>query len=171
MGFSDALFSSKSNDPINAITLSPSDQCHCSIALRSLPLFRHPSINACVMMESHSSIGEKGTARVSSAVVTQERETGCFWRSGGNHAGCVTGEKQAGWNGKKKCDWNGGKDGTNGPTANQTVTLDQQCPKQPKRLAPGHHTPTAAEPQRHQNHRFRMRETEKQPWNYGHPQP
>ena len=44
------------------------------------------------------------------------------------------------------CNQNEGKGGTKRPTTNQAVASDQQRPKQPKRLAPGHHTPMAAEP-------------------------
>ena len=70
-----------------------------------------------------------------------------------------------GWNGGMEWpeEWNqnGRKGDTNRLTTNQAVAPDQQRPKQPKCLAPGHHIPMAAEPQRHPNHGFRMRKTEK----------
>ena len=54
------------------------------------------------MMESHSSIGEKGTGRVSSAAVTQWEIQDAVGAVGAIMlAVYVTGEKQAGWNGRK----------------------------------------------------------------------
>ena len=106
-------------------------------------------MGAIVMMESRISIRRRGTIKVSSAAGSQRRDTGCCRRCNSDDAGgAVTQGKRAGWDGQRNATRT---DGTNRPTTNQAKALDQQRPKQGKRLAPGHHIP-AAKLQRHHNH-------------------
>ena len=98
------------------------------------------------MMESHSSIRGKGRTKVSVAAVPQRGDTGCCLRCSSNYAGIACDMRKTNrmkW--PEGCNRNGGRGGTNGPTTNQVVASDQQRPKQPKYLAPDHHTPMAAE--------------------------
>ena len=115
-----------------------------------------------LMTESHISIGEKGTIKVSLAAVTKRRDTGCCWHCNSNDAGKVRYIR-------KNAEWNGWRRATRTEERRHQQAHNQSDSrigltmlKITETPGPSQHSPMAPELQGHQNHWFRMRKTKKQ---------